>query len=105
MADTTNINLPKLRDDNPYSIGSVFVFDDGSIALDPGEVNYEKSELDRYYTVIQEEKIGNIAYQAYVNSKLWWIIGRVNNVIFPFDLDSGQTLIIPDLNHIKINNL
>lgn len=101
----TTITLPVLRDDNPYSGGTVFIFPDGSMSLDRNPVVYQKSINDRYYTVGDGESLDNISYEAYASSKRWWQIADVNKVFFPFQLDIGVTLVIPDLDTLEINNL
>lgn len=105
MIQINSSTLPQLRDNNPYYNGSVAVFGDGTLSLDPAPLAYEKSDQDRYYTVIDEENLNNIAFQAYGDSKLWHILAKVNNIFDPFILESGSTLIIPDLAHIQIANL
>lgn len=106
MATTsTVIDFPILRDDNPYYSGVVFQFDDGSLALDRVPLDYEQSDADRYYTVGDMEEIDMIAYEGYNNSKLWWVIADANNILFPFQLDRGTTLLIPDEDQVQIQSL
>lgn len=105
MAQDNILTPPELRDDNPYFTGVVSVFDDGSVALDPGDFNYQKSDQDRYYTVIDEENLNAISFKAYGNAKLWHILAKVNNIFNPFELESGSTLLIPDLDHVQFSNL
>jgi hypothetical protein len=103
MAKT--INFPILRDDNPYYYGLIFVFPDGSLSLDRQPINYVASPNDRYYTVSDGENLSDISYLAYGSSKWWWVIADVNKLFFPFDLEIGITLVIPDLDALQINNL
>lgn len=104
MANATTLTLPELRDNNPYFTGSVSLFTDGTYTMDAGDFNYLKSDKDRYYTTQDNENLSAIAFQAYGDSKLWWIIAKANNVFDPFTLDAGTTLLIPSLNHIQIAN-
>lgn len=105
MATQDILTPPELRDNNPYFTGVVSVFSDGSVALDPGDLVYQKSEQDRYYTIIDEESLNAIAFKAYGDSKLWHILAKVNNLFDPFNLESGSTLLIPDLDHTQFANL
>lgn len=105
MATSVNVIIPELREDNPYYFGSVFIFPDGSMALDRAPVIYSQSDKDRYFTVGDGDEIDPIAYEAYSNSKFWWLIADVNNILFPFELNIGDTLVIPDLDQIQIANL
>lgn len=102
MANELDIDL---RENNPYSIGALFVFPEGDFALDPGELNYQKSSLDKYFTVAQGDTLWTIADEAYGDSKQWWKIGMVNNIENPFEITPGITLIIPDLQSLKISSL
>lgn len=105
MATISQITLPILRDDNPYYFGSVFQFPDGSLSLDRTSIIYKQSPNDQYYTVGDGENLSDISYAAYGNSKYWWVIADVNGIFFPFDLPIGETLVIPDLDALQINNL
>lgn len=103
MAD--KISIPELRDDNPYYSGFIFLYTDGSISLERDPLVYQQSDNDRYYTTIDGETLWDIAYQAYDNSKYWWVIAEANNIDFPFDLPAGSSLIIPDLDQVQQDNL
>lgn len=100
----SSLELPTLRNDNPYSTGSVFIFPDNSLSLDRELLVYVKSQNDRYYTIGDGDTLWNISYQAYGSSKYWWVIADVNNLFGAFDLNTGDTLLIPDLNTIQANN-
>jgi len=104
MSADSVLSLPELRDNNPYFTGSVSLFDDGTMSLDPGPFTYQKSDADRYYTVIDNENLSSIAFEAYKDSKLWHILAKANNLFFPFELVAGTTLLIPDLNHLQVTN-
>lgn len=97
----------KLRRDNPYINGKIVLFDDNTLALYRGKLVYKESPLDRYYVVSEEDTLPNIAgsKEIYSNSKLWWVIAEVNQIMDPFDLPVGLTLIIPNLNYLKAYNL
>lgn len=51
------------------------------------------------HIVKDSERIDQIAYKYYQNSKLWWVIADVNdiqdNLINPFQLEPGTKLFIP----------
>lgn len=104
MPSTALENL-QLRENNPYSIGSLFLFKEGDVLLDPGQPTFVKSKRDRYYTVESSDDIWTIAFKAYGNSKWYWVILYANNIDFAFDIVTGQTLLIPDLNTFKVTSL
>lgn len=95
--------LLDLRSNNPYSVGELFLFPEGDYLLDRKPIEVDKSINDRYYTVLQGDTIGKIAFIAYGDSKEWWVITDVNNIAWPFELEIGKTLIIPDLDKVKIS--
>lgn len=101
---TVQIDPITLRENNPYSLSSIIVLSDGSLVLERTKINYVKSDKDRYFTVIQNDTIWNIAHQAYGDSKYWWIIADVNNIEDPIDLEPGVSLLIPDLVTTQLNN-
>lgn len=95
-----------LRENNPYSLGSIFPFPEGDFLLDGPELVFKKSESDRYYTLGNTDDLWNIAHQAYRNSKWWWVIFFANPEIeHPLDLPIGKTILIPDLITFQVNNL
>lgn len=100
-------NLPDedlmVREDNPYSIGSIYQFDEGDYLLDGPELNYNTTGNDRYYTVKQEDTLWQIAHYAYGNSKWYWLIALVNDIEFALELPLGKTLLIPDLETARIS--
>jgi nucleoid-associated protein YgaU len=99
-APLDNLNQP-LRENNPYSIGEIFVFDEGDYLLDGVLAKINTSPKDRYYTVKNDDDLWNIAYQAYGDSKWYWIIMFANDIEFGFDLPVGKTIRIPDLTKAK----
>lgn len=93
-----------LRTNNPYSLGNIETVDAySSLYRDP--VRYIKSNRDRYYVVVDGDTLPNMAYEAWGDSKLWWLLYDVNNLDNPFILKTGTTLVVPDLeNLLSINN-
>lgn len=92
----------ELRENNPYSTGLIFQYPEGDFLLERTPMPYVKSPNDRYFTVIQGDSLQSISFQAYGNSKWWWVIRDINDVTDPFDLTVGTSLLIPDLNFIQI---
>lgn len=102
----TNTNSLQLRQNNPYSVGSIFQFPEGDVLLDRVPLTYVPSSTDRYYTVEQGESLWSIAGRADVfgQSKYWWIIADVNDIDNGFNLGVGTTLIIPTLSNALLNS-
>lgn len=98
-----NIEQIKLRENNPYSEGYIFLFEEGDYLLLRDELTFQKSPNDRYYTVEQEDTLWTIADKAYGNSKWWWIIRDANLIDWGMIIIPGTTLFIPDLQISKLN--
>lgn len=90
-----------LRQNNPYSIGYIFIFEEGDYLLNRDEPQFNKSINDRYYTVEEGDDLFIIAFKAYGNSKWWWVIRDANKLDFGFDIEVGDTLYVPDLEQAK----
>lgn len=46
-------------------------------------------------TVQEGDEIDELAFRFSGKHRLWWIIAEVNNLEFPYELESGTTLLIP----------
>ncbi len=55
---------------------------------------------DIYHTVVINDTLDKLAYMYYQDEKLWWVIAEYNNLSFPFELEVGKTLILPDYNTV-----
>lgn len=88
-----------LRPDNPYAYGELAILNDGTYCLS-GTKQTPNTTNCRIYTTIDGDTLSNIAYEAYGNSKYWWLIYYSNDIDCPFDLElnGGVTLKIPNLN-------
>lgn len=97
----------ELRLNNPYSIGSVFTFPEGDSRLFREPLQYVKSTRDRYFTSSDGDTLDSIAFQAYGDSKWYWVIWDINKLDASalFLLEPGTSLLVPDLEKIKTTNL
>lgn len=95
-----NSNI-ELRDDNPYSLGQIFIFDEGDYQIDGPKITLASSPDDRYYTVSEGEDIWFISGEAYGNSRWYWALCQINGIMLATDLTEGMTLIIPTLERLK----
>lgn len=48
------------------------------------------------HLIVGGETLDAIAERYYKNQNLWWLIADVNNIVFPLDIQSGQTVKIPN---------
>jgi len=101
---TADITL-ELRINNPYSNGEVFVFNEGDAVLDGRVITYVKSIKDRYFTVAQGDSLSSISFEAYGDSKYYWVIAQANGIDEAYEVTIGQSLLIPDIEKIKTTNI
>lgn len=89
----------ELSINNPYSYGSLLLLSDDSQELVFDIKEIPESPNDRLYETIQGDTFSNIAYEAYGDSKLWWLIWADSNVENPLELEElpGTILRIPDI--------
>ena len=90
-----------LRQDNPYSIGYVINYEDGTNSLERFRIKYTKSVGDRFHIVTEADSMWSLAYDYYGNSKYYWVIQDVNDLENAWSLVVGDAVIIPDLVKIK----
>jgi len=100
---TSNIPSISVPSDNMYVTGFVIPLDNNQYLLKRDKLEYNPtSNTDIIHSVKDNEKIWDIAYKYYKNSKLWYIIADVNNIFNPLDIDTGTQLIIPDISKINL---
>lgn len=92
----------EVSDDNPYSTGEILELEQvGKEAqtyfLERKPLVYIQSPLDRRYVVAEGDTLWGISYQAYGNSKYYWVIQDVNNILFAPDIELSDVLIVPNL--------
>lgn len=92
----------RLPEENIYSNGYIIDLGDGRQLLKTDPIQYTPSaEKDLTYTFKEGDRIWDLAYRYYGNSKWWHVITYVNNIVEPFQIPIGTVLLIPDLDVIK----
>lgn len=91
----------KLRQNNPYSIGTTYVFNDLTQSLDRPRLVYHEAPGDILHVVKDFDTLSDISYLYYRDSKFWWILADINDIFNPFLLPIGESIIIPDLTKLK----
>ena len=97
----------ELRENNPFSLGTILTFGEDSVGILSRTPRFLKSPSDRTYTTSINDNFSSISYQAYGDSKYWWVIWFANTIDFPLELEllPGTVLNIPDLaNFLSINS-
>jgi nucleoid-associated protein YgaU len=94
-----------LRINNPYANGRIVLLGGLDAVLDRTRLNYVPSRKDKLHKVRDFDSLSDLAYDYYGDSKWWWVIYDINDLDDPFDLIVNTTLIIPDLERIKVSAL
>ena len=94
-----------LRNNNPYSLAVIRNFDDTPPILERGKVDYTPTVEDILHEVVEGESLDTIAYKYYEDSKYWWLIADANELENPLDISEFNTLLIPNLERAKKNNI
>lgn len=77
-----------------YQTTTLHTLSDGSQLLDEsGIVNVKATDI--IHTIIQGETLLSISEKYYGNHEEWVTIYLANDMLDPFDLTPGQTLVIP----------
>lgn len=87
-SDTRYLYTPKVYDTNKKTIYSLFV--------KHGFVNTN----DSIYHIVrgsEDNRLDLIANKYYSNPQYWWMIAMANNIIDPFVLVPGTTIIVPNI--------
>jgi nucleoid-associated protein YgaU len=90
-------NFTDLRLNNPFAYAELSQLKDGTYCF---EQNQKPDTTNcRYYTTVDTDTFSSIAFEAYGDSKYWWIIYLANEIDNPFELEllGGTTLKIPDI--------
>lgn len=97
MADTLSLNV-----NNPYAKGYIVNLDEDKQILKRVKAVYDPLvNKDKSHILRDNEKIWDIAYGFYTNSKLWYKIADANNIFNPLELTTNTQLLIPDLDNFK----
>jgi hypothetical protein len=90
-----------------YTNGAILDFEDTTFTLVRPKITYSRLDNDvQYHTVMEDERIDQIAYKYYGSNRYWFVIADFNDIddslINPFsDLVAGTTLIIPSINSLE----
>jgi nucleoid-associated protein YgaU len=95
--------LLNLKTTNPYARGYIVDMGDNKQILKRTQLEYNPIvSKDKSHTVRDQEKIWDLAYIYYGNSKLWYIIADANQLFNPFELVTNSKLLIPDQSNYKV---
>lgn len=92
----------EFNQDNPFVTGFVMLYNEGDSSLERIPLKYTPSPNDKLHKVTRWDNLSDLSFDYYGSSKWWWVIADVNNVFDPFNLTSNESIIIPDLDLIKL---
>lgn len=98
--DLTPVEIPS---NCPYANGVIIDYGDGTSSLELTGFTYTPQARDEYYTIQDTDNLSDIANVKYGDSKWWWVLALTNGLQNPWDdLTTGLTIIIPDLDLVKL---
>ena len=72
-------------------------YSDGTGALEDAYLYFRRSNVPyKTHTVKEDETLHSIAIDKYNNIGMWFVISEFNNLEFPFELEIGTQLRLPD---------
>ena len=60
---------------------------------------------DRFHTVVEGDRVDLLAQRYLSRAELWWIICDYNDIFFPLELEPGDVLRIPSVEHVQMRIL
>lgn len=80
-----------------YTNAIINNYEEGQPTLDRQRFSYKVSKDDKVYNIKQGDTLQSIAHKFYGNSKYWYVIADVNEILNPLLLNIGEQLIIPKI--------
>jgi nucleoid-associated protein YgaU len=84
-----------------YNENFIIDYKEGDRSKERIPIEHNTTIDDLLHIVTQDETLISIAHLYYGFSKVWYVIADVNNIVNPFELEIGQSLIIPNEKLIK----
>jgi len=85
-----------------YSDSYIINYKEGDRSLQRREIEHLGDINDKFHVVKQGETLTSISYKFYKNPRLWFIICDANTILNPLDIESGDELLIPNLDIYEI---
>ena len=85
-----------------YSNGITINYQEGDTSLQRKTIVHKEDLEDKSYIIRQDDTLSSIAYKFYNEPLYWYIIADVNNIDNPFILETGKSIIIPNINKYDI---
>ena len=85
-----------------YSNGITINNQEGDTSLQRKTIVHKEDLEDKSYIIRQDDTLSSIAYKFYNEPLYWYIIADVNNIDNPFILETGKSIIIPNINKYEL---
>ena len=63
-------------------------------------IEFPENSGDDFHTLIEGERLDQVAWRYYKDSRLWWVIAEANGILNPLNLKAGKRLRIPSQGQI-----
>lgn len=84
-----------------YNRGRVTNFEDGTTILERTRYRRVINHDEEIYVFKDGDSLTALSYKFYGEPLYWYLIADVNDIINPFDIETGTNLIIPNINLYK----
>ena len=85
-----------------YSNGITINYQEGDTSLQRKTIVHKEDLEDKSYIIRQDDTLSSIANKFYNEPLYWYIIADVNNIDNPFILETGKSIIIPNINKYEL---
>jgi hypothetical protein len=85
-----------------YATSILYTSGDGDFLGMRPTIDTSSRADDRFYTVIEGDRIDLLAFRYLGAADLWWIICDYNDIFFPLELTPGAVLRIPSMEHVNM---
>ena len=85
-----------------YSNGITINYKEGDTSLQRKTIVHREDLEDKSYIIRQDDTLSSIANKFYNEPLYWYIIADVNNIDNPFILETGKSIIIPNINKYEL---
>lgn len=85
-----------------YSNGITINYQEGDTSLQRKTIVHKEDLEDKSYIIRQDDTLSSIANKFYNEPLYWYIIADVNNIDNLFILETGKSIIIPNINKYEL---
>lgn len=85
-----------------YSNGITINYQEGDTSLQRKTIVHKEDLEDKSYIIRQDDTLSSISNKFYNEPLYWYIIADVNNIDNPFILETGKSIIIPNINKYEL---